>query len=141
MNKYLFSIIILVLLALSESRLIASASEGQEELSASVSVRKTRNHTLGPTLDDVPRIFTLELLMQKPFRKVKMGIKPPQFKNLNQHYILDNRDSQNKDYEEKAATYLRERRDKVNEWRTQQNEIKELRPYTPESLERGELDT
>lgn len=80
---YWFSRIILVSLILNGSRLIASitgdhedsnggklvASKASSQENLGASVTRGRDPTLGPTLDDVPSVITLDLFIQNLFEE------------------------------------------------------------------------
>lgn len=146
MKKHLFSRIMLVLLTLNAYKLIASPSpETPDDLTRSV--KRGRNYTLGPSLDDVPCIVTLELLLQEPFRQqTPLKIKPQDLTNSNQTYNLYtpafNLNTSTLDVDEKKAiAYLQLQKEKSLTWRKAQNELKNLKPYSSEPLDEGERDS
>jgi hypothetical protein len=134
MKQYTLSLLLVLFVLNGNNHLIASDPDKLEG-----SLIRSRNYTLGPTLDDVPGIYTLDLQMQEAFRTVGFNVVPKKFRNANQSYELIKR-SLPENFEEKAKEYLTKEREKQNAWRIEQNRLKELRPYTSQPLERGERD-
>lgn len=137
MKKYTLSNLFLILLILNINMPVTASDADKLE----GSLMRSTNHTLGPNLNDVPCICTLELQMQEPFRTSKFNVVPKTFKNTNQSYELNKRFLA-EECEEKAKQYLIKEREKQDKWRTKQNELRELKTYDcSRPLESGERDT